>query len=435
MGWTPDADRGRVRLANLDALVELAAQYEDLCRNGQHAASISGLIVWLGELAEEEEDLLAPPAIDAVKVMTHHAAKGLEWPVVVLTDLAAAIKDRLWSITAQSGATLDVQNPLADRSIRYWPWPFGKQKKLAVAEAISKTPMAEVFRKAAVEESKRLLYVSMTRARDLLVLARSERRPTGEWMDSIAAPWLLPEEGGDDILLSPGETLRAMRWELDPADPPAKRSASKVEPTYWFDGYESGEVRLPFNFNPSAAEKCPVTVLEKCSVGDRIPLALGAEMDLLGTAIHACIGLSFTDPNAPLTENEVDNLLKAFGVSGYLSPSSVLRQVRALHDWIETRWPMARPYAEIPVQSLQPSGQCLNGRIDLLLETEAGWILIDHKSSPLAPEHWDQLADEYGMQLSDYGEALERVRGKPVLESWLFLPVAGGAISVGLNKA
>lgn len=46
----------------------------------------------------------------------------------------------------------------------------------------------------------------------------------------------------------------------------------------------------------------------------------------------------------------------------------------------------AKPHAEIAVQHILKSGQILNGRIDLLLETENGLILIDHKSSQLAPD-------------------------------------------------
>lgn len=427
--WTPDPDRVRVRLANLEAMIQLADQYEDLCRSGQHAASISGLILWFGEIAQQEQDMLAEPAIDAVKVMTHHAAKGLEWPVVILTDLAKDIKDRLWSISAQSGASFDAQNPLSDRSIRYWPWPFGQQKKVAVADAIARTPMAESFRKSAVEESKRLLYVSMTRARDLLVLARSSRKMSGEWLDCIEAPWLLQDEGTETMALPSGDHIKAERWVLDPVEEPEHRGCAMSGPLYWFQVAGDREPRLPLNFNPSSAQKVLATVLEKCRIGERIPVAKGADMSVLGTAIHACIGLSFTDRRAPLSEAEVESILYGFDVMDYLAPAAVLRQVNAFHDWLNSRWPGAKAYAEIAVQRNLPAGQVLNGRIDLLLETNAGWILIDHKSSQLAPDHWDQLADEYGAQMEAYASAVERGSGKPVLERWLFLPVAGGAVA------
>lgn len=431
--WTMNPDRIRMRLANLESLIELAEQYEELCRSGQQAASISGLILWLGEIAEQEQDMLAEPAIDAVKLMTHHAAKGLEWPVVILTDLGKDIKDRLWSISAQSGTNFDAQNPLADRFIRYWPWPFGQQKKVAVVDDIALTPMADHFRKAAIEESKRLMYVSMTRARDLLVLARSRRQLSGEWLDCIEAPWLLPNDECDVVCLPSGERIAAERWLLDPVESADTGEHAPLNDLYWFQSKGATASRLPLNFNPSSAGEILTTVLEKCRIGTRIPVARDADMSVLGTAIHACICLSFTDRHVPLSEIEVENILNSFDVSAHLSPVDVLRQVSALHEWIASRWPDARPHAEIAVQSILPSGQVLNGRIDLLLETKAGWILIDHKSSQLAPDHWDKLATEYGAQMAAYAKAVEQAFGQKIVENWLSLPVAGGALRIDFS--
>ena len=428
--WSADADRARVRLANIEALLDLAEQYEDLCRSGQHAASVSGLILWLGELAGEEKDTQAEPAIDAVKIMTHHAAKGLEWPVVVLTGLSSDIRDRLWSINAQSRSPFDANNPLADRFIRYWPWPFGLQQKVAVADEIALTATAEQFRNAAMEEEKRLLYVSMTRARDLLVLARSSRKTSGEWLDTVDAPWLLPADGEESITLPVGEALAADYWALDPADDADAAVVRNERPLYWFSENGGQTVRLPLGFNPSTEDKKPATVLEKCRIGERIPVASGADMSVLGTAIHACIALSFADRSVKVTEQEISRLLSGFGVLEFLSPAAVLRQILALHEWIQTRWPGARPYAEIAVQSVLQSGQVQNGRIDLLLETDTGWILIDHKSSQLSADHWEILATDYGSQLFAYSASVGRGSGKKVQEQWLFLPVAGGGFKV-----
>lgn len=431
--WTPDGARVRQRLANLEALVALAEHYESLCRSGQQAASVSGLILWLDEMAEQKQDMLAEPAVDAVRVLTHHAAKGLEWPVVILMDLAKDIKDRLWSICVESGGLFDAHNPLADRYIRYWPWPFGPQKKVAIADKIADTPLAAGFRQAAVEEAKRLLYVSMTRARDLLVLARSSRRPSGEWLDSLGAPWLLPAEGCDAVELPSGERIPADRWMLEPLDEPGNGEPAAAESLHWFQGQGNTGLRLPLSFSPSSAGPIPATVLETCRVGERIAVAKGVDARELGEAIHACIGLSFTDPQVPLSEAEIDTILSAFNVSAYLSPAAILQQVGAFHEWLASRWPGAKAHAEIALQSRLPSGQVANGRIDLLLETDSGWVLIDHKSSQSAAGRWEQLAAEYAAQMFVYAQGVEQASGRKVAEQWLFLPVAGGALSIGFS--
>jgi ATP-dependent helicase/nuclease subunit A len=434
--WKQDAEVARTRLANLEALLELAAQYEDICRSAQHAASISGLILWLGEAADAGQDALAQPAIDAVKIMTHHAAKGLEWPVVILTDLSADLKDRLWGISATSQGAINVDAPLNDRFIRYWPWPFAKQSKVPVAEEIALSDDAKRFRSAAVEESKRLLYVSMTRARDLLILARSQRKPSGEWLDTLGAPWLMPKVPkvpDSPLQLPSGEALDSQYWSLDSAEA-ASRLTPATQALYWFEPAVTQTIRLPLAFNPSAAESAACKVTEQLRIGERIPLSGNVDMTMLGTAMHACIAATLTDPNAPLSEVEVSAILEGHGVGDVVTAKSVMGQITALDKWMTQRWPQARRHAEIPVEAVLPNGQLMQGRIDLLLETPVGWILLDHKSNPQGPEKWEGIANDYSGQLAAYGNAVERATGKPVLESWLFFPVSGGGVKIEMVK-
>ena len=164
----------------------MARQYESVCAGAKHAASVSGLLLWLDEQAKGEGDSLALPAIDAVQVMTHHKAKGLEWPIVVMMDIQGDVKDGLWnSLRAGSRRTITAADPLRERTLRLWPWPFGKQQKLPFRDEISRTPIAQYFQKVAIEEAKRVLYVSMTRARDLMVFALPAKSPSGPWMETL----------------------------------------------------------------------------------------------------------------------------------------------------------------------------------------------------------------------------------------------------------
>jgi len=426
--WSNTPDSARVRLANIEALLDLADLYEDVCRNEQHAASVSGLILWLEEIAADSMDMLAEPAIDAVKVLTHHASKGLEWPVVLLTDLAAPLRDSLWSISARAGTTFDAQNPLKDRFIRYWPWPFGLQKTVPLAETIGQTEVALAFRDAAREEAKRLLYVSMTRARDLMVLVRTSRKVSGEWLDSADAPWLLNEPEGEAIDMPSGKSLKAVYKAITPGCLSENLLPSGNVPLYWHQPASHNKGFLNRTFNPSAAAGLAGEVVEQCRIGERIALHGQGDKAIVGSAIHACIALSFCNLDVKTEVADFEAILSGFGVQDQLSPDALHKQVGAFLEWIQTRWPGATSRAELAIQSIIETGQVINGRIDLLLELDEGWILIDHKSSQLASAHWKNLAEEYSGQLRGYSEAIQRASGKPVLESWLYLPVAGGAV-------
>ena len=426
--WQRDDAAARTRLANLEAVLDLAAQYEDQCRNAQHAASISGLIIWFSDIRNADLDPLAQPAINAVKVMTHHAAKGLEWPVVILTDLAAATRDRLWSISARSLGTIDVLAPLQDRFLRYWPWPFGLQKKVGVADDIALSDTAKKFESEAIEEGKRLLYVSMTRARDLLVLARSKRKTSGEWLGTIGAPWMLPPDGAGVIEMPGGEKIEAEFWQLD-APEAAEPLADLGKSIHWFVQPGQISARLPLVFNPSSAAPRSIQVGERVQIGERIPIGDGVDMMALGTAIHDCIALAFTDPRVPLTTKEADSILAAPGVGDKISTHAVLRQIDALRAWIKKRWGDSIVLTECPVEGIREVGQVLRGRTDMLVRTPSGWILLDHKANPSGPERWPDLAQEHGGQLAAYADAITKASGIPVIENWIFLPVAGGAVS------
>ena len=78
------------------------------------------------------------------------------------------------------------------------------------------------------------------------------------------------------------------------------------------------------------------------------------------------------------------------------------------------------------------SGRIVRGQVDLLIETAQGWVLIDHKADPRSAGVDDRLAQAHGPQLDAYAEAVLAATSRPVLERWLFMPVAGQVVKLGL---
>ncbi|MBP9735502.1 MAG: UvrD-helicase domain-containing protein [Rhodoferax sp.] len=436
LAWRQDANVGRQRLANLETLLEMAAQYEDNCSSTRQAATISGLLLWLTNQAAEEQDAQAEPSVNAVRLLTHHAAKGLEWPVVILADLDHESRSRLWGISAVSTQAVQASDPLAHRVIRYWPWPFGKQAKgIPVLDRIEATETATAFKNAATAEAQRLLYVSMTRARELMVLTHLSTAKQEPWLESLGADWLCPSDTSAEnditaIELPSGEQVPTVNWVLAPAlecEPQPKAG----QPVYWFADKAFG-TRLPLYTNPSAASRVDARAGQSIAVGERISLANPAQIEwgVLGSALHACLATSFTDVSKPITVAEVSNVLRGFDVLRHIAPEAVHRQIQALHGCISQNWPGCKPLAEVPVKVELPNGQIMNGRIDLLLDTPGGWVLIDHKSSPLGAGKWDELVSDYAGQLAAYAQAIELSSGRKVVGQWLFLPVAGQMVAV-----
>jgi ATP-dependent exoDNAse (exonuclease V) beta subunit len=140
---------GEQALANVLHVAELARQYE---MNG--GMSFRGFVEQLREQAESGRAAEAPileEGSDGVRLMTVHKAKGLEFPVVILADMTAKLR-----------------NERADRSIdRSRNACYLRLGRWTPVELAAQEPL-EVARDEA--EGVRVAYVAATRARDLLVV-------------------------------------------------------------------------------------------------------------------------------------------------------------------------------------------------------------------------------------------------------------------------
>ncbi len=76
----------------------------------------------------------------------------------------------------------------------------------------------------------------------------------------------------------------------------------------------------------------------------------------------------------------------------------------------------------------QARQQIVQGWIDLLLDTPAGYVIIDHKDYP-GKDVIDRMK-KYVPQLRTYKEIVEKATGKPVIDTLLHLPISGLVIRI-----
>jgi len=170
--WAVGLVGGARRLANIDKLLRLAREFEvaegrDLRRFVDHAAAL--------EQAQkrEPEAAVEDPGLDAIRLMTIHAAKGLEFDVVAIADLGRRppVTPPLLLV---DGERVGVRLSLLD----------GARAKPALDY-----PALEAERRARdAAEEERILYVALTRAKRRLILSGTVER----WSGTAPLVWLGP---------------------------------------------------------------------------------------------------------------------------------------------------------------------------------------------------------------------------------------------------
>jgi ATP-dependent helicase/nuclease subunit A len=293
--------------------------------------------------------------------------------------------------------------------------------------AVEQLPIFPAMVKDSLDEDKRLLYVGMTRARDYLYLPLQSGKYN--WIARCngtdpASYRFLADETETTLDTSEGTIAIAHIADFDASEP----VAFETEETVWF-GERSGRREHPaYVINPSmmadAATGAPITVKE---YGKRLALAGKPEMDAIGNALHAFFAAD--QSTRPLAERRamLQHILAGHGVAANLSEDAVLEQSAAFSRWISETYKPIATYREWPLQ-MQVNGQFINGIADLVLETEGGLVVIDHKSYPGPRETWQEKVNEFRGQLVCYQQVLKAATGKRVIELAIHFVVAGAVV-------
>lgn len=413
------------RFDDLEALRGFAAAYENECAASGVPATVHGLLLSL-----EGADPKRPPSLanDAIQVMTYHGAKGLEWPMTVLTGLAWEPKARLFEPVAEVDGELDWRKPLERRWIRFWPWPYGQSGKDSAFEVAAFTSeLGQAAWRRAVHEDIRLLYVGVTRARDYLVFA-PPAKGTLNWLkllnDPDGAPHVVPPPA-DDNLLTVGDRSFVAHVRLLGAD----ETAEERYPQPSFVRPRSAPVeRSPLYLRPSQAEGGDWRVVERVSLGGRLPIDGVADMAALGEGLHAIIAYDDVNRDPARRLADAEATLARWGVKGFVAVDALTACDR-LSTWLRNRWPHGNMLHETPVTA-RLGDQLVQGKIDLLVEFGNSSAIVDHKSFPGRVDQWVARALHHAPQLGLYGETVAAVSGRSCDELWIHMPVVGALLRV-----
>ena len=167
--------RGEERAANVRRLLELAREYDPYQRQGLYR------FLRFVEAQQEAEVELEPASAqteNAVRLMSIHKSKGLEFPVVVLAGLGGQFnaQDLRQAVLLHEryGLCSKVKPPGLDQSYPSLPYWFARRDE----------------QRELLGEEMRLLYVALTRARDTLILSGTGKAPS--WSSSGAVSAGLP---------------------------------------------------------------------------------------------------------------------------------------------------------------------------------------------------------------------------------------------------
>ena len=430
-------DAGR-RCSNLDSLLRHAKEYEEAAIEAGQAATLSGLIVYLEHLAAENRDLRYPPqGHDAVTLMTYHSAKGLEWPVVILSGLNSVRSPNMWSPVVTGGGQGD--DPLNGRTLRSWTWPFGMtdgefaslRRGSGLDDDALTSPEGQERTSREAEENLRLLYVGCTRAKEKLVFAHREGKY--EWLSQIP--------GIDSILdYGRGEGEHSLQ-DIDTTFIVRRLNAAMAldcrvpTPTHerWMFPTKSpaSSDRLARFHSPSTQSADGAdAVIRTMELPGPCHFPSGAKEDqytAIGNAVHSY--LASLPSTRSLSDKDRECLaarcLAAFSVTGLLPSAVLVSAGERFCAWVRQTYPNARWHTEATLTAPRSAGGQWFGTEDLLLHlTEGDYVIIDHKSAPICREHCVTKAATFAAQIRAYCEIVANAGGK-VRATFIHFPLAG----------
>lgn len=384
----------------IDEFLSLALTYER-----SHAPTLQGFLHWVAAgQAEVKRDL--DQTSGAVRVMTVHGAKGLEAPIVFLPDttrLPRMLPNILWDE--------DSRGP-------YFLWLPRADDADAQTQALR-----ERVRARRDEETRRLLYVAMTRAEERLYICGWNAPAEGSWYD-LVRPALVPvaREVEEPILASiVTEGMPVLRLSAAQRGEVERDATDAVPasatPPYWIS-------------QPAPPEPAPPRPLAPSNPGEDPPVRapVGPDEDgarfARGNILHRL--LQWLPALAP--EMRRESALRYLARPGLdLDPTA---QTALAHEVMEVLESAAFAHlfgpeslAEVSISGTATAADgtisVISGQIDRLVISDGRVAIVDYKSNRPPPEDPAAVAPVYLRQMAAYRHVIQETWPDRAVDAYL----------------
>ncbi len=438
---------GEQVLANVQKICDLARSFE--LTGG---LSFRGFVDFLVEECEKPRSADSPvleEAADGVRLMTVHAAKGLESPIVVLADIMARIA------TPNPSQYVDQKERLCAQPLLFCqPWELVQNHDLEHGKDVA--------------EGERIAYVAATRAREMLVVPTvgigpdyyregwvSPLNPAvypakESWYEPAPAPSGCPEFGNRTAIVPPSNrdgialpmikpglhrplqgTHRVLWWDpavlqLDAAPGLGLRDeeiliydeAGSAEGWNRYQSWKThreealhagGQVSLSI-IRPSGVEFPPPRPYE-VEIHELEPDGASSRGKRFGVLVHTLL----RDASLQASLEELHKLARFHARIMRATRRETEVAVRAVHRVLHSRLVRQAVGAdkclrEYPITHRLEANQLLEGTIDLAYFDSGTWTLVDFKTT----SEFDEHVTEYLNQIQWYALVLEEVTNDKV---------------------
>ena len=418
--------RGRARDAwhILQVVIDQARQFEETGGRGLREF-ISWVDLKVAEEARETDVDVSDTDDHAVRIATIHAAKGREFPIVILSGTSA--------------------KPKASKTTLMWPAEGGFavqfNESLRTENAAEQKKVEGAFDAA---ERVRLLYVATTRAMDHLVVSAHREAPPKGGRKNPSMADLIVDHAPPASEDTPPTTEVALELDPLPVVAALRPQSGEASPSLsdWQDERNAvltaadrhlavGASALPGLLLPpdeSSAESDPGLSKDRPADGDdrRAPWNKGRYGTKVGAAVHGVLQTVALDAEpdqiqpVAAAQAEAEGVLRDQSAVGKLARSvlaaSTVQEAAAAEHWKEV-------YVATTV-----GDTVLEGYIDLLYRSPDGLVVVDYKTDDVRKEaSLEAKAHAYRLQVAAYALAVERAVGESVSRCVLVFAQPGEA--------